>query len=206
MIEQLFYASGAIFFALSSFLMLKCYRRVQQLFSYYKMEPSITLPNTEEEEARACSEIDKYRQSLVQARVKTEDDLKKMSEDDIKKLYLKHEQAVIDKYSDHMTKLFAKGYTKAVSNVVPIENCDELESSLSNDFFIKAAVNEFVPWLYYRYGMYIAPVSILTNTATHVDYQQIRKFSPLKNGNTDRSEEEPAAEASLGDDNDNVNH
>ena len=92
-------------------------------FSYYKMD-TLTLPTLDE--TPSASEVDKYRLRLVQARVKTEDDLHKMSEEDIKKLYLKHEQSVIDRVSVQVTNLFVKAYTKSVSKVIPIENSAEL--------------------------------------------------------------------------------
>ena len=120
MIEQLYYASGFFFFCLSSFIILKCYNL---FFSYYKMD-TLTLPTLDE--TPSASEVDKYRLRLVQARVKTEDDLHKMSEEDIKKLYLKHEQSVIDRVSVQVTNLFVKAYTKSVSKVIPIENSAEL--------------------------------------------------------------------------------
>lgn len=93
MIEQIFYASGVSFFILASFLLVKCYiaaRRMQ--FLYNKMETSITLPNISQE--ASVDNVECYRQRLVKARVKTADDLSKISDEEVKKLYLKHEQSV----------------------------------------------------------------------------------------------------------------
>ena len=120
------------------------------------------------------SDADKYRQRLVQARVKTEEDLNKMSEDEIKKMFLKHEQSIVDGMANQGTEWFVKGYTKFVSKVLPIDGETDLEKSLNGDVFLQAAVKEFFPAIYYRFGAYFAPLSVALTTAAYVDYQRIK--------------------------------
>ena len=50
-------------------------------------EPTITKPIDEQVQPEPAA-VEKYRQCLVKARVKTEDDLNNMSDKDIKKMYL----------------------------------------------------------------------------------------------------------------------
>jgi hypothetical protein len=176
MIEQLFYTTGAIFFSLVSFMIVRCY------FAYNKMA-SITIP----EMPQSVDTMSRYRQRLIEARVKTEDDLCKMSDEDVKKLYLKHEQSIIDDMSDQVSKLFVKGWTKSVARVLPVDEA-ELESDLNRDVFVKVAVNEFFPSLYYRYGKFLAPVSVLATTASHIDYKQIGSSHEINGDSQDNQE------------------
>jgi hypothetical protein len=152
---------------------------------------TITLP-----EETICADVEKYRQRLVKAHVKTEEDLVKMSDEDIKKLYLKHEQSVVDDMSDQISKLFTKTWTHFVAYMVPIWDEEELETSLNRDVFIKAAVNGIFPTIFYNYGMFLAPVSMLATTAMHVDYTQLgKKSGVLTNGEQNLDNEEKSEES-----------
>ena len=177
------------------------------LFSCKEMtEPDITYPDvttpasfdvstpaSSDVSTPTSSELDKYRLRLIQAHVKTEEDLNKMTVQDIKKLYLKHEQSVIDKMSKQVFKLCVKTYSKSISNVIPIDNAEDLNNNLTNDVFINAAVNAYFPAIYYTYGAYLAPFSMLATTASHVDYQKLKekskKLLSFKNGSKNESNE-----------------
>jgi hypothetical protein len=194
MIEQLYYISGTIFFLSLSFLIFRClhsWEKLKIILRNKMTEPDITYPDVTA--APTSSELDKYRLRLIQAHVKTEDDLSKMTTHDIKKLYLKHEHKLIENMSTQISKTLVKMYSKSISNVIPIDNAEDLENSLNNDVFIKAAINEYLPTIFYSYGAYLAPLSIAITTEAHVDYQQLRekvkKFSPFKNGSQEESNE-----------------
>ena len=133
------------------------------------MEMSIS-PN----DKAPASDVDQYRERLVKARVKTEEDLKKMSDEDVKKLYLKHEQTIVDGMADQVSKMFAKTWSNSISRVVPIDDEDELEKDLSGDIFLKAAIKNYFPSFYYDYGKYCAPASVLLTTGRHVNYKSIK--------------------------------
>ena len=152
------------------------------------MEMSIS-PN--KAPASDASDVDQYRERLVKARVKTEEDLKKMSEEDVKKLYLKHEQTIVDGMADQVSKMFAKTWSNSISRVVPIDDEDELEKDLSEDIFLKAAIKNYFPSFYYDYGKYCAPASVLLTTGRHVNYKSIKI-----NGNGNAEPEEGQAEES----------
>lgn len=131
-------------------------------------ESTLTLPNDDNQ--IKTSELDKYKLRLVQARVKTEEDLNNMSEDTIKNLYLKHEQGVIDNMSKLVHKWFVKAYTNIVNRIAFIKEVDELEKDLNEDVFLKAGIKEVFPTIYYQYGVYLAPLSVLATTVAHIDY------------------------------------
>ena len=152
------------------------------------MEDTLTLPPCQELTI-PTDDIERYKERLLYARVKTEDDLAKMTPQEIKKLYLKHEQSIVDGMSDQMTKLFSKTYTTTVSKVLPINDETSLEDSLNKDVFLQAAMKEFFIPLYYKYGTLLAPLTVAANTAAHVDYQRLKnKYYTINNGTDQESE------------------
>lgn len=151
-------------------------------------EHSLTLP---ELTTAMSTDVDEYRERLVIARVKTKEDLQKMTDEDVKKLYLKHEQDLIDRMADQWREVSVKVYTRLVSKVLPLEDEDKLEQSLNKDVFLTAALKEaFIPF-YYRWGACIAPVSVLATTAGHVDYGRLKSKNlfRLKNDKDEKSDE-----------------
>lgn len=156
------------------------------IYFVYKMESNVDI--TYPDIPQSASELDKYKLRLIQAHVKTEEDLNKMSQNDIKKEYLKHEQAMIEKMSTNLTKMITKAYTNSVSNILPIEQPESLENKLNDDVFLKAAINEYLPPLYYRFGALLAPLTVIATTATHVNYKNIELLNLFKN---ERNEEKP---------------
>lgn len=155
-------------------------------------EPVITYP---EMDTPTNTELDKYKTRLIQAHVKTEDDLQNMTAKEIKKIYLKHEQGIIDKMSKQVFEIFVKGYSKTVANVLPIDDEEGLTNTLNNDVFLQAAVCEYFPILYYKYGSFLAPLSITATTAAHVDYGKLKeKVFPIKNVSEQNSEESQETE------------
>ena len=184
-VESLYYLSGTLFFGVSTYLLIKIY------FLFYKMtteESSVNI--TYPEIPTTMSEVDKYRVRLIQSHVKTEDDVNKMSPDEIKKEYLKHEKSIIDNMSDHVSKMLVQAYAKSVCSILPIDDAEGFEKDLKNDVFVKSAVSEYLPPLYYKYGPMLAPITILSTTATHINYKQIyEKINQYKNGRNPDSDE-----------------
>lgn len=193
--ETLFYISGIIFFASFTFIIWYTSYKYYKIFYCTKMtseQPNITYPEMEEPNN---TELDKYKLRLIQAHVKTADDLQNMSSKEIKKIYLKHEQSIIDKMSKQVFTLFVKGYSKTMSNVLPIDDENKLEQSLCDDVFLQAAINEYFPGLYYKYGAFLAPLSVTATTAAHVDYTKVKeKFFPIINVSEQSGEESQESE------------
>lgn len=168
MIEQIFYAVGIVFFFIASSTIVKCYSIARKL--YNKMEDAnVISSDSQKDEVVQKDEVALYRQRLCKDRVKTEEDLAKMSDKDVKQMYLKQEQKIIDDMGDKFSRFCVKAWSLGVSRVLPIDDQTKLENDLNNDVFVKAMVKHFFPAFYYDYGTYIAPVSVLGTTATHID-------------------------------------
>lgn len=135
--------------------------------------PSFTLPP--KLSSINSGETSKQRERLIQIHYKTEEDIKNMSDAEVKKEYLKQEHEMCEKMSKNMVALFANIYTKGISQALPMHNTEQMEKSLSEDMFIKAAVNQYFPGIYFKYGALLAPMSIATTTAAHIDFTELKE-------------------------------
>ena len=55
----------------------------------------------------------------------------------------------------------------------------------------KAAINQYFPPIYYKFGALLAPLSLLGITSTHLDYDKIMKKVNIPTFKNDDKEEEP---------------
>ena len=94
---------------------------------------------------------------LYLGKVYTEDQLKKLSEEEVEKLFNNYEA----KLSGQMVKslgcsiinMYSMGACAALSNQ------DALSEDLENDPYLNSALQRFTYELYYRFGSFLAPLS-----------------------------------------------
>ena len=97
---------------------------------------------------------------LYLGKVYTEDQLAKLSEEEVEKLFNNYK----DKLSGQMVKSLGKSiinmYLMGACAVLGITNQDALSEDLENDPFLNSALQRFTCELYYRFGLFLAPLSI----------------------------------------------
>ena len=133
------------------------------------------------------NEIEIKREKLVSAVIGggkylekkiTVEALNNMSNEEIEKEFEKYER----KLGSVMVKTLGRGlielYTTAVSKVLPIpfKNKSKLVEELNEDPFLDHALNKTCCELYYRYGMFLAPLTTSLTTLKYCD------FNTNKNG------------------------
>ena len=100
-------------------------------------------------------------------KVYTEDQLAKLSEEEVEKLFNNYEA----KLSGQMVKLLGRSiintYSMGVCAVLGISNQDALSEDLENDPFLNSALQRATCQLYYRFGLSLAPLSIGILTSRH---------------------------------------
>ena len=72
--------------------------------------------------------------------------------------------------------------------MLPIDEQSSLEDFLNKDIVLKAAIKEFFVPLYCNCGWLLVSLTVAANTATHLDYQQLKPKYTLINGNQEESE------------------
>ena len=105
--------------------------------------------------------------SCIWAKVYTEDQLKKLSKEEVEKLFNNYEA----KLSGQMVRLLGCSiinmYSMGTCSALGITNQDALSEDLENDPFINSALQRFTCKLYYRFGLFLALLSTEIITSRH---------------------------------------
>ena len=113
----------------------------------------------------------------------TREQIDKLTEEEVEKLYMQYEA----KLSHHMSKSLGKTiinlYSTFASSIFGIDS-SPLGKDLGDDPFLNSALQRFTCELYYRYGCWIAPLSVGVITGKHY----LEKSINIKNdGDTTRT-------------------
>ena len=104
---------------------------------------------------------------LYLGKVYTEEQLAKLNKEEVEKLFNNYEA----KLSGQMVKLLGKSvinmYSMGACSALGITNQDALSEDLVNDPFLNSALQRFTCELYYRFGSFIAPLSVGIITSRH---------------------------------------
>ena len=104
---------------------------------------------------------------LYLGEVYTEEQLAKLNEEEVEKLFNNYEA----KLSGQMVKLLGKSiinmYSMGACSVLGIANQEALSEDLENDPFLNSALQRFTCELYYRFGSFLAPLSVGIITRRH---------------------------------------
>ena len=104
---------------------------------------------------------------LYLGKVYAEDQLTKLSKEEVEKLFNNYEA----KLSDHMVKSLECSiinmYSMGACAVLGINNQEALSEDLENDPFLNSALQRFTCELYYRFSSFLAPLSIGIITSRH---------------------------------------
>ena len=92
-------------------------------------------------------------------KVYTEDQLTKLSEEEVEKLFNNYEAKLSGQMVKSLGKLIIKMYSMGACAVLGITNQDALSEDLENDPFLNSALQRFTCELYYRFGSFLAPLS-----------------------------------------------
>ena len=124
---------------------------------------------------------------LYLGKVYTEEQLEKLNEEEVEKLFDNYEA----KLSDQMVKLLGCSiinmYSMGACAALGISDQDALSEDLENDPFLNSALQRFTCELYYRFGLFLASLSVGIITSGH--YLSERN----KNGGTSGDNEGPAS-------------
>ena len=120
-----------------------------------------------------------------------EDQLAKLNEEEVEKLFNNYEAKLSGQMVKSLGCSIINMYLMGACAVLGISNQDVLSEDLENDPFLNSALQRATCELYYRFGSFLAPLSIGIITSRHYLYEH------NKNGGTSGDNEGPAtAEAS----------
>ena len=141
-----------------------------------KMSPSIkmsedifsgydTQSDTKHQKLLECVLI--RNSKLYLGKVYTEKKLKKLREEEVKKLFNNCEAKLSGQMVKSLGKSIINMYLMGACAVLGIINQDALSEDLENDPFLNSTLQRFTCELYYRFGLLLAPLSIGIITSRH---------------------------------------
>ena len=97
---------------------------------------------------------------LYLGKVYTEDQLAKLSEKEVEKLFNNYEAKLSGQMVKSLGKSIINMYSMGACSVLGITNQDVVSEDLENDPFLNSALQRFICKLYYRFDSFLAAVSI----------------------------------------------
>ena len=104
---------------------------------------------------------------LYLGKVYTEDQLKKLSEEEVEKLFNNYEAKLSGQMVKSLGCSVINMYSMGACAALGITNQDALSEDLENDHFLNSALQRFTCELYYRFGSFLAPLSVGIITSRH---------------------------------------
>ena len=104
---------------------------------------------------------------LYLGKVYTEDQLKKLSDEEIEKLFNNYEAKLSGQMVKSLEKSIINMYSMGACAALGISNQDVLSEDLENNPFLNSALQRFTCELYHRLGSFLAPLSVGIITSRH---------------------------------------
>ena len=125
---------------------------------------------------------------LYLGKVYTEEKIKELNEEEVEKLFNNYEA----KLSGQMVKLLGCSiinmYSVGACSALGITNQDALSEDLENNPFLNSALQRFICELYYRFGSFLAPLSVGIITSRHYLLSERNKNGERTSGTSGTSE------------------
>ena len=100
-------------------------------------------------------------------KVYTKEQLAKLNEEEVEKLFNNYEAKLLGQMVKSLGKSIINMYSMGACAVLGITNQEALSEDLENDPFLNSALQRFTCELYYRFVLFLAPLSIGIITNRH---------------------------------------
>ena len=104
---------------------------------------------------------------LYLGKVYTEEQLAKLSEEEVEKLFDNHETKLSGQMVKSLGESIINMYSMEACSTLGIRNQEALSKDLENDPFLNSALQRFTCESYYRFGSFLAPLSFGIITSRH---------------------------------------
>ena len=152
---------------------LYLYIRIKKYFSILKMAEELIgnlgygAPQSDTKCQKLLECVLTGNSKLYLGKVYTEEQLAKLSEEEVEKLLKNYEAKLSGQMVKSLGKSIINMYSMGACSVLGITNQDALSEDLENDPFLNFALQRFTCELYHRFGLFLAPLSIQIITASH---------------------------------------
>ena len=97
----------------------------------------------------------------------TEEQLAKLSEEDVEKFFNNYKAKLLGQMLKSLGKSIINMYSMGACAALGISNQEALSKDLENDPFLNSPLQRFTCKLYYRFGLFLAPLSVGIITSRH---------------------------------------
>ena len=128
-------------------------------------------------------------------KVYTEEKIKELNEEEVEKLFNNYEAKLSGQMVKSSGTSIINMYSMGACSVLGITNQDALSEDLENDPFLNSALQRFTCELYYRFGSFLAPLSVGIITSRHYFLSERNKNGERTSGtgeNKDGGDEKTA--------------
>ena len=108
---------------------------------------------------------------LYLGNVYTEDQLAKLSEEEVEKLFNNYEAKLLGQMVKSLGKSIINMYSMGACAALGISDQDALSEAHENDPFLNSPLQRATYELYYRFGSFLAPLCIGIITSRHYLYE-----------------------------------
>ena len=104
----------------------------------------------------------------------THEQVTQLSEADVKKFYKRYEVALASKTTDAVADSAIKLATKLLGLALPIDDVQQLQKDISDDYVIAQELKITCGWLSLKCGKLMAVASAVLHVAQHIDLQEFK--------------------------------
>ena len=139
-------------------LILYLYSPVKRYLSLFKMTEEIfSGPQSDTKHQKLFKCILTGNSKLYLGKVYTEEQLAKLNEEEVEKLFNNYEAKLSGQMVKSLGKSIINMYSMGACSALGITNQDVLSEDLENDPFLNSALQRFTCELYYRFGSFLLP-------------------------------------------------
>ena len=103
-----------------------------------------------------------------------------MASQEVDKLYCRYEARLGASMTKTLGNSFINLYVMGVSKYFNVINPPKIIEDLEEDPHINHAMTSVCCELYYKYGMYLAPLTAMLTTASHIDFNKNKNIDTIK--------------------------
>ena len=152
---------------------LYLYSRIIKYFPILKMAEELIgnlgygAPQSDTKRQKVLQCVLTRNSKLYLGKVYTEEQLAKLSEEEVEKLFNNYEAKLSCQMVKSLGKSIINMYSMGACSALGITNQEALSKDLENDPFLNSALQRFTCELYYRFGSFLAPLSVGIITSRH---------------------------------------
>ena len=147
-------------------LILYLYIRTKKYFPILKMAEELIgnlgygTPQSDTKRQKLLECVLTRSSKLYLRKVYTEEKIKELNEEEVEKLFNNYEAKLSGQMVKSLGRSIINMYSMGACSALGITNQDALSEDLENDPFLNSALPRFTCELFYRFGSFLAPLSV----------------------------------------------